>query len=95
MAESKHKLIPLRRANRYAGYQFWGRMKVDGLQGEEVFNYLVLSIYQWILGKIQSEDEKKAGPLQVPAPADYALVTEKTFKPHHTNILFDLDIPVN
>ena len=92
MAETKHKLIPLRRANRYAGYQFWGRMKVDGLQDEEVFNYLVLSVYEWILGKIQSEEEKKVETLQVPAPADYASVTESTFKPHHTNLLFDLDI---
>ena len=92
MTEMRHKLIPLRRANRYAGYQFWGRMKVDGLQGEEVFNYLILSIYQWILGKIQSEEDKKAESLQVPAPADYASVTADTFKPHHTNILFDLDI---
>ncbi len=92
MAESKHKLIPLRRANRYAGYQFWGRVTVDGLQGEEVFNYLILSIYQWILGKIQSEEEKSVETLRVPAPAGYDSVTAETFKPHHTSTLFDLDI---
>ncbi len=92
MVETRHKLIPLRQANRYAGYQFWGRVTVDGLQGEEVFNYLVLSVYQWIRGKIQSEEDKNAKPLQVPAPEDYASVTAETFIAHHTNILFDLDI---
>lgn len=92
MTESRHKLLPLRRANRYAGYQFWGRMKVNGLKNNEVFNYLVLSIYEWLQGKIQSEEEKGVETLQVPAPSDYASVTEKTFKPHHSSILFELDI---
>ena len=91
MAESRYKLIPLRQANRYAGYQFWGRMRMDGLEGIDVFNYLVLSVYKWLLEKVPDED-KKAEQLQVPVPEDYALVTEKTFLPHHTNVLFDLDI---
>ena len=39
MAESKYKLIPLRQANRYAGYQFWGRMRVDGLEGKPAVGF--------------------------------------------------------
>ena len=61
-----YQLIRLNQTNRYAGYQFHSRIRMDGLSAGETFNYVVLTIYQWILNKIPEED-RKAPELQVPA----------------------------
>ena len=86
-----YQLIRLNQTNRYAGYQFHSRIRMDGLSAGETFNYVVLTIYQWILNKIPEED-RKAPELQVPAPEDYTRVKADTFRPHHLNIGFALDI---
>ena len=87
----KYPPIQLNQTNRYAGYQFHCRVRMDGMTERETFNYVVLTVYEWILNKIPEED-KKAPELQVPAPGDYRLVNSDTFLPHHLSIGFALDI---
>lgn len=91
MAMLNYPPIQLNQTNRYAGYQFRCRVRTDGMSEAETFNYVVLMVYQWILNKIPEED-KKAPELQVPAPEDYKSVGPDTFRSHHLNIGFALDI---
>lgn len=91
MTMPKYPPIQLNQTNRYAGYQFRCRVRMDGMTETETFNYVVLTVYEWILNKIPEED-KKAPELQVPAPGDYRLVNADTFRSHHLNIGFALDI---
>ena len=45
--------IRLNQTNRYAGYQFYAHVRVDGM---DAFNYVVLTIYQWILKRVPEGD---------------------------------------
>lgn len=91
MAKGYYEPIKLNQTNRYAGYQFYARVRVDGMSDVEAFHFLILSVYNWVLSRIP-ESDREAAELQVPAPEEYAAVGAETFQPYHLNIGFALDI---
>ena len=91
MAMTNYQPLKLNQSNRYPGYQFWSWVRIDGMDATETFHFVVLKIYEWLKEKLPEED-RKAPEMQVPAPEEYASVTEGLFKPYHTSIGFSLDI---
>ncbi len=91
MAEVYHAPLKLNRTNRYPGYQFYARIRVDGMSETEAFHYVILSVYDWIRSKVPEEDQK-APELQVPVPEAYGDVSGESFASFHLNIGFALDI---
>ncbi len=83
--------LKLNQTNRYAGYQFHARIRVDGLSDIDVFHYVILTIYQWVRSKVPEEDLKSI-ELQLPVAEEYASVSSGMFVPFHLNIGFALDI---
>lgn len=83
--------LKLSQTNRYPGYQFHARVRMDGMSAIDTFRYVILTIYKWIRSKVPEADQQ-AAELQVPAPEEYASVVEGTFAPFHLNIGFALDI---
>ena len=91
MSEIYYAPLKLNQTNRYPGYQFHARVRIDGMPGPDVFRYVVLTVYDWLLKKVPEED-RKAPELQVPAPEEYGKVGPDTFSSFHLNIGFALDI---
>lgn len=91
MPRNIYEPLKLNQTNRYAGYQFYAGIRMDGMSDRETFYYAILSVYRWILEKVPEED-RKAPELQVPAPEEYTAVRGDTFAPFHLNYGFALDI---
>ncbi len=91
MTRDVYEPLKLSQTNRYPGYQFHARVRMDGMSAADTFRYVILTIYQWIRSKVPEAD-KQAAELQVPPPEEYASVGEDTFAPFHLNIGFALDI---
>ena len=62
--------IKLNQTNRYAGYQFYARVRIDGMKNEEVFRYLILSVCEWMLNRVPEAD-RKVPELQIPHAKEY------------------------
>ena len=91
MTRDRYEPIKLNQTNRYPGYQFHARIRMDGVPASDTFRYVILTIYQWIRSKVPEED-KQAPELQVPPPEEYASAGTECFAPFHLNIGFALDI---
>ena len=91
MSATTYEPLRLNQTNRYAGYQFSCRIRVDGMESFEAFRYLILTIYEWIRKKVPEED-RNAPELQLPEPGKYAETEAEDFVPYHFSIGYAMDI---
>ena len=56
MARDRYEPLKLNQTNRYAGYQFHSRVRVDGLSPAEAFRFLILSVCSWARQRMPEED---------------------------------------
>lgn len=91
MAKDRYEPIKLNQTNRYAGYQFHARVKVDGMDADSGFRYLILSVYQWIRGRVP-ENDRAVPELALPEAGEYASVPAERFLPYHFSVGYTMDI---
>ncbi|MBO7661907.1 MAG: hypothetical protein J6U01_00890, partial [Clostridia bacterium] len=91
MAKDRYEPIKLNQTNRYAGYQFHARVKVDGMDADSGFRYLILSVYQWIRGRVP-ENDRAVPELVLPEAGEYASVPAERFLPYHFSVGYTMDI---
>lgn len=91
MPRDIYEPIKLGRSNRYAGYQFYGRVRVDGMEPEEAFRYVILTVCKWIRKKVPEED-RNVPALSLPEAEAYASVENSAFLPCHYSVGYALDI---
>ena len=91
MPQVTYEPIKLSKTNRYAGYQFHARVRIDGMKNEEAFRFVILTVYEWMLKRIP-EDDRKAAELQIPSPEKYAETENGIFQSYHFSIGYALDI---
>ena len=91
MARDRYEPIKLNQSNRYAGYQFHARIRVDGMDADFGFRYLILSVYRWIRDRVPEED-RRVPELSLPEEKEYASVSDEAFLPYHFSIGYALDI---
>ncbi len=91
MAKDRYEPIKLNQTNRYAGYQFHARVKVDGMDADSGFRYLILSVYQWIRGRVP-ENDRAVPELALPEAGEYAAVPAERFLPYHFSVGYTMDI---
>lgn len=91
MARDRYEPLKLNQTNRYVGYQFHARVKVDGMDAASGFRYLILSVYHWIRGRVPEED-RSVPELALPEAGEYASVLDKAFLPYHFSVGYTMDI---
>lgn len=91
MPRDRYEPLKLNQTNRYAGYQFHARVRVDGMEPAEGFVYLVLSVYRWIRGRVPEED-RGVPEVALPEAEEYASVSLGDFLPYHFSVGYALDI---
>ena len=91
MARDRYEPIKLNQSNRYAGYQFHARVRVDGMDAADGFRYLILFVYKWIRSRVP-EEEQKVPELSLPEMEEYASVSDEDFLPYHFSVGYSLDI---
>ena len=93
MSEIYHAPLKLTSSYSFPGFQFYARVEMDGLSNQEVFHYIILSVYNWIKDKVP-DDDSNAKALQIPLPDQYQTVEPRMFIPFHTddNSGFQIDI---
>ena len=91
MSGNTYEPIKLIQTNRYAGYQFYARIRIDGMSEAEAFRYLILTVCEWMLKRIP-EDDRKVPELQLPPADQYADTGDDVFQSYHFSIGYALDI---
>ena len=91
MSPVTYEPIKLNQTNRYAGYQFHARVRIDGIKNEEAFRYLILTVCEWMLKRVP-ENDRKVPELQLPSPDRYAEISDDVFQSYHFSIGYALDI---
>ena len=91
MTRDFYEPLKLNQTNRYAGYQFHTRVRIDGMEPSNAFVYLILSVYHWIRSKVP-QTEREAAELSLPEPEEYASVNQEAFLPYHFSVGYALDI---
>lgn len=91
MARDRYEPLKLNQTNRYPGYQFHARVRIDGMEPSDAFVYLILSVYHWIRSKVPEADREVA-KLALPEPDGYASVANDAFLPYHFSVGYTLDI---
>lgn len=91
MPKPKYEPIKLSRTTRYPGYQFYARVRVNGMDYFSAFEYLILTVFDWMLKRIPEED-RSAPELQVPPPELNKTVPPEVFQSYHVSIGYTLDI---
>ena len=91
MPKPKYEPIKLSRTTRYPGYQFYAKVRVNGMEGFSAFEYLILTVFEWMLKRIPEED-RSAPELQVPAPELNKAVPPEVFQSYHVSVGYTLDI---
>ena len=91
MPRDRYEPLKLNQSNRYAGYQFHARVRVEGLSPSEAFRYLILSVCGWARQRMPEED-RAVPELALPGAEEYASVPDGAFVPYHISIGYALDI---
>lgn len=91
MAKGYYEPLKLNQTNRYAGYQFHARVRVDGMDAASGFRYLILSVYEWIRGRVPEED-RGVPELALPEAEEYGSVSADRFLPYHFSVGYTMDI---
>ena len=52
MPDTVYQPLKLNQTNRYPGYQFHARVKVDGMEPGAAFRFLILTVYHWIRSRV-------------------------------------------
>ena len=91
MARDKYEPLKLNQTNRYAGYQFHARVKIDGMEPDAAFRYLILSVYHWIRSRVPENDRGMA-ELALPEPEDLGSLVDESFLPYHFSVGYTMDI---
>lgn len=91
MARDKYEPLKLNQTNRYAGYQFHARVKVDGMEPGTAFRYLILSVYHWIRSRVP-ESDRGVAELALPEPEDLGSLADEAFVPYHFSVGYTMDI---
>ena len=91
MPRNIYEPLKLNQTNRYAGYQFHARIRMDGTEPSDAFRYVVLTVCEWILKRIP-EGDRQAPELQLPPAEKYAEAGNDVFRPYHFSIGYALDI---
>ena len=69
MPRDRYEPLKLNQTNRYAGYQFHARVRVDGMEASDAFQFLILSVYHWIRSRVP-EDDRGVPELALPEAED-------------------------
>ena len=85
MPRDRYEPLKLNQTNRYAGYQFHARVRMDGMAPAEAFVYLILSVYKWIKGRVPEED-RGVPELAVPEAEEFAFISAEDFLPYQINV---------
>ena len=85
MPRDRYEPLKLNQTNRYAGYQFHARVRLDGMEPDAAFRYLILSVYHWIRSRVPEED-RKVPELALPEPEEAASVSDQAFLPYHFSV---------
>ena len=91
MPRDRYEPLKLNQTNRYAGYQFHARVRVDGMDAACGFRYLILSVYQWIRNRVP-ENDRGVPELALPVAGEYASVPVERFLPYHFSVGYTLNI---
>ena len=91
MAINQYEPLKLNQTNRYAGYQFHARVRLDGMEPSEAFRFLILSVCSWAR-KRMPEGDRNVPELSLPEAEEYASVGPERFMPYHFSIGYALDI---
>ena len=91
MPRDRYEPLKLNQTNRYPGYQFHTRVRIDGMEPSDAFVYLILSVYRWIRSKVPEADREVA-ELSLPEPDEYASADKDSFLPYHFSVGYALDI---
>ena len=91
MTRNIYEPLKLNQTNRYAGYQFHARVRLDGMEPDAAFRYLILSVYHWIRSRVPEED-RKVPELALPEPEEAASVSDQAFLPYHFSVGYTMDI---
>ena len=91
MAINQYEPLKLNRTNRYAGYQFHAKIRLDGIDPSDAFRYLILSVCSWARKKMP-ENDRNVPELSLPEAEEYASVGSERFVPYHISIGYALDI---
>ena len=91
MARDRYEPLKLSESTRYAGYQFHARVRVDGMEPEEAFRYLILTVCGWARKRMPEEDQNVL-EMSLPGAEEYASVGPERFLPYHFSIGYALDV---
>lgn len=91
MPRDRYEPLKLNQTNRYAGYQFHARVRVDGMEPAAAFRFLILSVYQWIRDRVP-ENDRGVLELALPEAGKYASVPVEHFLPYHISVGYMMDI---
>ncbi len=91
MTRDRYEPIKLNQTNRYAGYQFHARVKVDGMEPSVAFRFLILSVYHWIRSRVP-ENDRGVAELALPEPEDLGSLADEAFVPYHFSVGYTMDI---
>lgn len=91
MPRNTYEPLKLNQTNRYAGYQFHARVRVDGMDAASAFRFLILSVYHWIRSRVPEED-RGVPELALPEAEEYGSVEPGAFLPYHFSVGYSLDI---
>ena len=91
MAINQYEPLKLNQTNRYAGYQFHAKIRLDGMDPSDAFRYLILSVCSWARKKMP-ESDRNVQELSLPEAEEYASVKPERFMPYHISIGYALDI---
>ena len=91
MPRNQYEPLKLNQTNRYAGYQFHARVRIDGLSPSDAFRYLILTVCSWARQRMP-EGDRNVPELSLPEAEEYASVGPERFMPYHFSIGYALDI---
>lgn len=91
MAINQYEPLKLNQTNRYAGYQFHAKVRLDGMEPSDAFRFLILSVCSWAR-KRMPESDRNVPELSLPEAEEYASVGPERFMSYHFSVGYALDI---
>ena len=91
MTRNIYEPLKLNQTNRYAGYQFHARVRVEGLSPSDAFRHLILTVCSWARQRMP-EGDRNVPELSLPEAGEYASVSAGCFLPYHFSIGYTMDI---